>query len=267
MYRPAFTRYSQSMGNVMSASRRRAAFDRVRAARDAAMAARRPAGPTLATRRAILSRQLVGVESKFYDTFLTSTALVASSDCSGCEFDPSATSMISTPAQGDGEQNRDGKKIIITSVEVKGTVNFPVLINQTTAGIPYTYMVALVQDTQTNGAQLNSEDVYKNAVGINQANTFPLRNLLYSTRFRVLAVQKGAVPQPLPAYDGTNIELSGSVIPFDFYKKVNIPVNFNATTTSTVAAVVDNSLHVIAFVSSVAQAPTIQYQARIRFQG
>jgi len=57
------------------------------------------------------TRGFLGVERKFYDTALTATAIVSPTDCTGAELDPSATSMISTPAQGDSEQNRDGKQI------------------------------------------------------------------------------------------------------------------------------------------------------------
>jgi len=32
---------------------------------------------------------------------------------------------LSAPAQGDGDQNRDGKKIVIKSVQVKGQVSIP----------------------------------------------------------------------------------------------------------------------------------------------
>ena len=46
----------------------------------------------------------LGIEKKFYDTSVSAVALGAPTDATGGEFDPSTTSMITTPAQGDGEQ-------------------------------------------------------------------------------------------------------------------------------------------------------------------
>ena len=45
-------------------------------------------------RRNVRTAGFLGIERKFYDTALTATALTASTDASGGEVDPSATSMI-----------------------------------------------------------------------------------------------------------------------------------------------------------------------------
>jgi len=45
-------------------------------------------------------------------------------------------------------------------------------------------------------------------------------------------------------------------------------VKFNAGTTASVANVIDNSIHVIAYASNITGvAPTISYQSRLRFVG
>jgi len=84
--------------------------------------------------RAMLNRRtagFLGIEKKFYDTGLTSAALTAPTDATGGEHDPSSTSMISTPAQGDSEQNRDGKRIVIKSVQITGVVRCASQTDQT----------------------------------------------------------------------------------------------------------------------------------------
>ena len=222
--------------------------------------------------RAMLNRRtagFLGIEKKFYDTALAPTALVAPTDCSGGEFDPSATSMISTPATGDGEQNRDGKRIVIKSVQVSGSVAAAAQTALTAVVAPVECFVALVLDMQTNGAQLNSEDVYKNQ-SANAANaTNPLRNLLFSTRFKVLK-EWSCLLEPKTAANNasaTTVSVAGARMEFDCFLPLDLPVNFNAGTSASVANVIDNSLHIIAFCSSTTLAPTITYNARIRFMG
>jgi len=46
--------------------------------------------------------------------------------------------------------------------------------------------VAIVLDTQTNAAQMNSEDCFKNTAGLAAAAVVPHKNLLFGKRFRIL---------------------------------------------------------------------------------
>jgi len=208
----------------------------------------------------------LGIENKFYDTSLTA-ALTASTNWAGAEHDPAGVLCISAPAQGDGESNRDGKKINITSAHVTGTIYCAAQANQTASDAAPVVFIALVLDMQTNGAQLNSEDVYTNPLGNSIANVNPLRNLQYSKRFKVLKTKTLQLPVPSITYDGTNIEQSGFVRSFRMdISKMALPVTFTATTAG-VANVVDNSLHIIAVATNIDMAPAISYNARIRFVG
>lgn len=201
----------------------------------------------------------LGLEKKFYDTNLASGAIPAPTDCTGGEFDPSATSMISTPAQGDNEQQRDGKKIVIKGVQIKGVINRV----KTLAGpIEANHVfVALVLDTQTNGAQMNSEDCFKNTNATALTAVTPVRNLLFSNRFKVLKTWEFDMQ-----YRAWDADIAGAETRvFEYFQDMNLPVNFNAGTTASVANVIDNSLHIIAF--STVTGNTISYNARIRFMG
>lgn len=228
---------------------------------------RRPGMRRRRTAANIRTAGFLGIENKFYDTSLGATALLAPTDAAGAEVDPSTTSMISTPAVGDSEQNRDGKRIVINSVQIRGFINAPGALNQTTGQIATSVYVALVLDTQTNGAQMNSEDCFKNTGAAAILAASPMRNLLFGPRFKILKSWLINSEAPSLTYDGTNIEWSGWRKDFDCFLKVNIPVNFNAGTTASVANVIDNSLHIIAYTSNASTAPTIGYNARIRFVG
>lgn len=206
----------------------------------------------------------VGMERKFYDTARAAVALTAPADASGGEVDPGTVNCISAPAQGDGESNRDGRKIHIKSVHIKGNV----FVNTvpTATDTPGKVFVAIVQDTQTNGAQLNSEDVYTNPSASTNLATMPFRNLQYSSRFKVLATKVVTADITTAAYNGTSLVGFPTHKTFEIYKNVDIPVTFSNTTAG-VANVTDNSLHVIAYCQDTTSTPYIQYNARIRFVG
>jgi len=210
----------------------------------------------------------LGIETKFYDTTLSAATIAAATDATGGEYDPSATSMISTPAQGDSEQQRDGKKILIKNVQIKGIVVRPQTEDAVAPPGGDNVFIALVQDMQSNGAQMNSEDCFKNLAATAAGATVPLRNLLYSERFRILKSEMLNMDVPSVSAEGDNLHSSVGVTKcFEWFIPFTdgLPVNFNAGTTASIANVVDNSLHVIAY--SNLGVCTLTYNARIRFQG
>lgn len=176
--------------------------------------------------------------------------------------------MISTPAVGDGEQNRDGKRIVIKNVQVKGILNRAATEDAVDPPASETVFLALVLDTQSNTAQLNSEDVYKNLAGTALGAASPLRNLLFGSRFRILKSQVFNLNSYNVGVEGNNLHSIGGVCAeFDWFIpfKEGLIVNFNAGTTSSIANVVDNSLHLVGY--SISGNNTLTYNARIRFQG
>ncbi len=208
----------------------------------------------------------LGMELKFYDTSLSSHALTSPSDATGGECNPSATVNFTTIAQGDGEENRDGRKVTVKSVFINGTIKVPLQTNQTATEGAAVVFLALVHDTQTNGAQLDSESVYTNKVAASSGAASPMRNLKFSSRFRVLATRRFALEQPQVVYDGTNIEQGGYEKPFVLSWRGNMNIIYKATT-SDVANITDNSIQLICFCSNTATGPLLNYNARTRFVG
>lgn len=209
----------------------------------------------------------LGLEKKFYDTSIAATAMSANTDATGGEYDPTPTILaLTVPPVGDTEASRDGKQIIGKYIQIKGRLNLPAAANQTSMPEASTCMLAIVLDTQSNAAQCQSEQVFKNTSG--QANTAPtcLRNLENGKRFKILKQQMFTFPAPNVSYDGTNIEVGGQCILFDWYIPLNnLQINFNSGTTAAIANAVDNSVHVMGFTSNAAV--TVQYNARFRFVG
>lgn len=212
----------------------------------------------------------LGQEKKYLDTE-RQIAIANGYDWTGAEADPTTVNCLNAVAQGDGVTQRDGNKYCITEIQIKGTIQVNPQANQTTLDAPPLVFLALVQDKQTNAAQLNSEDVYTNPSSgslAGQAN--PFRNIQYSKRFKVLRSERIEFP-PLPvSYDGTNMEVGGLQRSFEWYIKLKKPIYVECKGTSAnVTDIVDNSLHMLAVVdqASTSTAPIMTYNSRIRFYG
>ncbi len=208
----------------------------------------------------------LGIEVKFYDTALVGATLTAPTDATAGEHNPSATLNFCTMAQGDGESQRDGRKALVKSVYVTGMISVAALINQTALKEQPVVYIALVHDKQTNGAQIVSEEVFANPAGSNITATSPLRNLQHSSRFTVLDRTTVILPQQEASYDGSNLELGGTMTPFMLSWKGAMPITYDGTT-SAVANITDNSIQLIAWCNTVGQIPLLSYNARTRFVG
>lgn len=209
----------------------------------------------------------LGQELKFYDTKLVGAALTAPTDSAGGEHDPSATIVLNSVTQGDGEQQRDGRKMTMKSIYISGVVKCVPQANQTVTDAASMVFLALVLDMQTNGATITSENVFTNKSADAILAASPMRNLEFNTRYRVLKTIRMVLQNPNISYDGTNMEQQGLNRPFKMYVPLNdLGVTFNGTT-ETVANITDNSLHLIAYTNSVALAPNLNYNARLRFMG
>ncbi len=187
-----------------------------------------------------------------------------SNAAAGGECDPATYLGMGVVAQGDEETNRDGRKIVLKSVYVKGQVKL--LATTTVASVtgdPVGVALWLVLDKQTNGAQLDAEKVVT-------ATTHPdlcFRNLKYSQRFQTLWSKRFYITPEVAANDSTATTVSYGMAGRDFecFKKLNIPVTFTGNA-AVIANVADNSLHMIG-IASAATKVQLQYGARVRFVG
>lgn len=209
----------------------------------------------------------LGIEKKFMDTFLATTQIAGPSDCTGGELDPATMNCLNGVAQGDGESQRDGKNYMIKSLHFLGRVVTNSQTNKTAGWIPASVFIAIVLDTQTNGAQLNSEDVYTNPAASIANNSSLQRNLQYSSRFRVLKTFKLDFNQRTLSWDGTNMESNGQSQSIECHlDNLNIKVQTNGTA-ATCAVITDNSLHVVGFCTNITETVNLTYTSRIRFVG
>ncbi len=228
-----------------------------------------PRGPPPGFSQRMLSRQSInrrtggflGMESKFFDTESTSDAFATT-------WAPmeNATTGLSAMSQGDGESQRDGRKLHITSIHIKGMVTAPATESQTAPLNDRICRFCLVLDTQTNGAQLTATNVMD---GGQTLDVFSFRNLQFTHRFKVLFDKTINVPISKACVNegAANLFANAVVqIPFTINKKFKTPIPvLMGGTTADIVNVTDNSLHMIG-VSNTAVLD-LSYQSRIRFKG
>jgi len=217
---------------------------------------------------------LLGIEHKYYDTFKTDTDIMSDAGWAGCEFNPASTiSCLNAIPQGDGPTNRDGSAATIDSIFIQGYCNFQEF-TETGSAItlfnPVHIRLALILDTQCRGAELNAEDVYGAAQATTaQAVHAPLRNMSYTTRFKVLAEKLVRIGINPIGVDGTSRMCAGDdkhwQMRYDFKGGLRVRYLVGGTTEA-VANITDNALFLIAN-ASYNSTVTGCYSSRIRFRG
>lgn len=209
----------------------------------------------------------LGEELKYYDTKLADANLTTSTTGSGIEQDPSATIVLNTVVQEDGEENRDGRRIIMKSIFVSGVVNIGPQTDLTVPEAVPDIAIWLVLDKQTNGATIVSENVFVNKSADILGGTSLMRNMKFTSRYRVLDKVAFTMPIPAQSGDSTNMDLSGSIVKWHLSANLkNMPVTYSADT-ETVVNITDNSLHILAVCTNTSMSPTITYNGRLRFVG
>lgn len=228
--------------------------------------------PKLAAARYVAnvrSSGFIGMEYKFYDRTKAIAQIANDGSCAGGEYDPATVLCLNAPIAGSGAQERDGWKISMKSIYVTGFVtpftNEVPLSSATDLDDNVVVFIALVLDTQTNGAQLSSEHVYKSEGGTTHLNACPLRNLEHSKRFRVLDKAVITLPVIAAGSNTTALSLPGSA-PFKLSSRSLPDVQFTSDAAG-VSSISDNSLHVIAFTNAGNTHMGITYNSRLRFTG
>lgn len=224
--------------------------------------------------RGLPRAQGLGIETKFFDTSASALAVnnpPAATAWAGLELNPATVLCLNAPTQGTGASNREGRYITMESIQINGVLNFAAQIDQTAADQAPVIKLWLVLDKQCNGGTatgLDSENVYTNPVATVIGGISPLRNMLFSKRFKVLKEFCLDVEQLQMTYDGTNIEQEGCHKVFEMFVELKgRKVEFSANA-GTVADIVNNGLFLIGCCSnSAGLATTLTYNARLRFRG
>lgn len=175
--------------------------------------------------------------------------------------DPSTAACLNAVAQGDAQNQRNGNKIIVKSLQINGFIVPKPLSAQASANRGVIFRMIVYLDKQTNGSQNPANQLI--TTGTYLVNS--VRNLEWSNRFRVLADTRIPITWDNSFNDaGTTGTEGGPAVPFNIFKKMNLPVQFKGTG-ATIADIIDNSLHIL-FVSTLGDVE-FYYTSRIRYVG
>lgn len=105
------------------------------------------------------------VERKYFDSVRTgATVLQSTTDWSNAQLDPATLNCLFAPIQGDDISNRQGRKVQVLQIKLQGQIGCNPQLLQSTGDVACIVRLHLVQDCQTNGTQLLSQQVMGAAV-------------------------------------------------------------------------------------------------------
>lgn len=196
---------------------------------------------------------LSSLELKWWDLSREESTVPSGAALNDWIFNPNLGQICSVPIRGDGEQEFQGKAIIIKSWNVRGAFYLKPTLNALEGLQPRWVFIALILDMKTNGAQATSDEILQFVYSANNpGHCSPFQNLHNSSRFRILrrmtwdlspstlSIDIGIAPDP------NAWQCAGRCIPFSFFVPLDLPVNFKSfPVQSEIGCVVDNSLHIV----------------------
>ncbi len=191
-----------------------------------------------------------GPELKFLDTTRAQTTTATAGAITNAS--------LNIVAEGVGESQRIGRKIVLRAIHIQGTVLLPT--TATAADTSDSVRVVLYQDKQTNGAAAAVTDI------LESADYRAFNNLSNKGRFRTLADTRVALDSGSGSGRGTTDTLSygESQEWLSIHKVVNIPVEFdNSGTDGAITTQRSNNIGVLV-ISQSARA-SVGYIARVRY--
>lgn len=218
-------------------------------------------------------------EMKYFDTELGLTALPASTNWTGTEFDPSTTqeaAPVATPLNlfcprsGNGVNQRIGKQVKLFGLKIRGIVNCVAQALQVAGDQAMTCRIALVQDMQTNIVQAQGEEIFTAPTTADAhvaINTFQQINQF--GRFRVLKDFKITLMNPSLVSPAVASALQSGLMKtwkINHRFKEPLVIRFNNTNGGTVADIIDHSFHIIANTNNITLAPNLSYVCRANFK-
>lgn len=178
--------------------------------------------------------------------------------------DPTSACLFD-PIPGTGIDNRIGRRVAVHSLKIRGEIEIP-NVNDAAVGTQACAAILcrliIVLDKQTNGAQMNSQNLIDSGAGNLAWDMF--QATAQFGRFRILKDKRIKLQNPNFGSDLTVYDRCGLSYPFEYIFKFRKPilVHFNATGGGTIADIVDNSFHVLCAANNIASNPYIQYKCR-----
>jgi len=176
---------------------------------------------------------------------------------------------LCAPTVGAGLNQRVGRKISVRKIKGHGTISVAQQAAQAAADAATKIRIVLVQDCQTNAAQMTSAQLYQDATApATTINTFQNPNNF--GRFRVLKDKMLTLSNLNMTGNPSTPDVIQASLRREFKFNVNfkkpVEVHFNATNGGTVADIVDHSFHILCGAETIAYAPVVSYYSRVCYK-
>lgn len=219
-------------------------------------------------------------EMKYFDCDRTSTGigLCTTTWVAGTIIDPGTSINLGdaavanplclcVPRVSAALNGRIGRKIKVMKIKVNGTLIVAHQSATATADPATKVRVLLVQDTQTNAAQMTSAALLNDGTAADTVIS-SYQNPNNFGRFKVLKDKMVTFGNASMTGAALAIEQSGMKQNFKFSINFKTPVivNFNATNGGTVADIIDNSFHILVGTDSTNLAPAVAYYSRVCYK-
>lgn len=181
------------------------------------------------TNTAIAKRAIMSLaETKFIDNGLTSTT-----------FPNAATAAIPTYYQasslnlvlkGDGNDQREGSKILIEKISINCEFILDKNSNTTWATVinsDHVVRFVVYLDHQCNQAVAPITNIFDFSLSTNEYQISASRNLEFINRFTILHDETRRLNVPATTWDGTNFHFPGCLLPMSFKRSnLKIPIHY-----------------------------------------
>lgn len=224
-------------------------------------------------------------ETKYVDGYYDTTAILelsgtADDDWAGAEANPRQSTAVygclPIPRQGTNYADRDGRRIYVKKLRIKGRIIWGTQAGATVAGAQRAARLVIVKDTRTNGATLSAENVIGAGLGSdgNAALSGDGGAINFPTdpdgwgRYKIMYDQW--FTPPTQGAWGSGTANAGQVLanetPFDIVINANCYINFDDTA-GAIGSVIDNSFHLLCANTATPMDNSLCYYARTSFVG
>jgi len=208
-------------------------------------------------------------ELKYFDKYVDTFSVASPGTWTGCNpWNGPTSGTLSSPVVGDRAIDRKGRAILMKSLHISGLLAMQPEATKFSQPIPQFVALAVILDTQCNGAVVSGDTVFTQYGGDLSTCFPPTRNMETNTRFQVLRSEMLKMGPNAFTIDATAVppefSWSGDQACFDWFIPLDFVVNFNAGTTDSYASVIDNVLYFYA-VSTGGSLIEATWKSRLRF--
>ncbi len=167
-------------------------------------------------------------------------------------------SSLNLIGQGDGESQRVGRKVVVSSIAINGNW----ALADTTSANSGTAIVRMIIyiDHQCNGAAAGVLDI------LNTNNYQAHDELRLEDRFTILVDDTLGLNKSVAAGNGTANDLFGYSEPYIMQLDVHIPISFSGDT-GALTEITGNNIGVLTIANRIEGAPRFESKVRLRYDG